>query len=207
MWIDQKDHVSYGIYTPSPGSFAKLWGREPKDGIKDLEYWASCRDIFHRENRCCRRFYFFHNLSEGQGRSISIFVDKVDDLIGLGEGDRCRLGPTNKRSTMWIEPSRWWWGQSIRRSLFTALLRQSLTYRVSLDNFEHSLYNGTYTGNTRAALDRFIAGNNYYWGGAVGWMSAFDPDERDSARPVEIERALRAYPRSRKSAFSGAAAI
>lgn len=61
----------------------------------------------------------------------------------------------------------------MRRSLFTALLRQAVDYRIHLDNFEECLYQGEYLRDVRPALDRFLAGNTYYWGGKTGFVEAF----------------------------------
>ena len=98
---------------------------------------------------------------------------------------------------MWVEASEWWRGHSLRRSLFTALLRQAAVYRIHLDNFDEALYQGEYLRNTNKAVDRFLAGNTYYWGGYSGWVRVLDSDEWKgvSAKAPDPVKLLRDYPK------------
>jgi hypothetical protein len=196
MWIDQKDEIKYGVYGPSKNDFGKVWGKIPKTGPKLVDDWISCREVFHNEwkprNRV--RFYYCHSLPKGSGRSISVFFDKVEDRLNLPIEQRSKFGPTNKRKILWIEPSNWWCCHAMRRSLFTALLRHAINYRIHLDNFDESLYVGPYLEDTKEALDRFLSGSAYYWGNEIGWMNAFDKKHYWN-KNLNINVKLRDYPK------------
>lgn len=200
MWVDELEEIRYSPYTPSDLDFGLTYHEDFEAGKPTkVGDWIGCREEFHHENRGVKRFYFHHSLPEGRGRSIAVFLDKVEDRLGLPEHQRTRIGPTNKRKTVWVEASEWWRHDAMRRSLFTALLKQSVDYRISLDNFDEALYCGIYTCDTRAAVDRFLSGHTHYWGGYEGWVRAFtpychngtpDPSKllRDVPRPDNVPR-------------------
>lgn len=197
MWVDQKDDIKYPVYSAVAGSFGKTWGALPKEGPIPVDDWISCRDLFHKYTKEGKRFYFFHGLEEGRGKSIAVFFDRLETILKLDEDQRTRFGPTNKRLIIWVEMSEWWRAQSIRRSLFTALMRQSIGYRLHKDNFDETLYWGEYTVKTKDALKRFLEGHTFYWGGYRGWIKAFDPSEwrGQTARTPDPEKLLRDYAR------------
>ena len=95
MWINQKDEIKSGVYGPSPGYFGKVHGRDINQSPKELDDWIGCREVFHRENRHLKRFYYSHHLPKGRGRSISVFFDKIEDRLNLLPKDRSQFGPTN----------------------------------------------------------------------------------------------------------------
>jgi hypothetical protein len=201
MWIDHKDEIAYGYYTPTNRSFGVSWGKRKGNGPTRIGEWITCREEFHNYNRRRLRFYFCHRFRPLIGRNISEFFDKIEDRLKLVEKDRSRFGPTDKEDVTWVEMSEWWKCHSMRRSLFTALLRQSIDYNAQAEsnNFDAVLYEGQYTSGTRAALNRFFEGNTYYWGGHCGWVQAFNPSEWDwvgyTKPKIDVTNVLRDYPR------------
>lgn len=103
MWIDEIDEIKFGTYGPGRKDFGRVWRRVPITGPKNVEDWISCREVFHRENRGLKRFYFCHRLPHGKGRSISVFLDKIEDRLNLSPENRTRCGPTNKRTIMRVD--------------------------------------------------------------------------------------------------------
>lgn len=205
MWIaDRRDELSDVLYAPDHGAFGRTYDSQQDNGGKVRVYdWVTCREEFHEENRHLRKYYYCHGLpAPSRGRAISVFLDKIEDRLGLTEAQRTKMGPTNKRGICWVEVSAWWRGYSLRRSLFTALLKDGRSYRISLDNFEQTLADGLYTRPTRPALERFLGGNTHYWGSYRGWFRAVGP--RDPRRPLNLETVLRAEPKRPSAVAKGA---
>jgi hypothetical protein len=196
MWINQFEKIHYGAYSPTPEDFGLSGKKLP--GYHKVSDWYSCREVFHDRWRKETRIYYHHGQKVGRGRAVSVFMDKVEDILHLAPEDRTRCGPTSMRKIMWIEASEWWRGNSMRRSFFTAMVRQATLYRMSpsKENFSKVLYGGEYTSDSKAAVDRFLAGNVHYWGGYKGWVRAFCPESHEMYRrkpdPVVL---LRDYPR------------
>jgi hypothetical protein len=98
---------------PAPGSFAKVSG--PYEGC-----WYNCREEFHWVNEKTRRFLYSHRL--GTHTRIVDFIEKIEKKLGLKAKERTRFRRTQYGRVSLVVMSSWW-RFSIRRSLFTALLR------------------------------------------------------------------------------------
>lgn len=155
------------LYRPIPGSFAKL--KNKADNRHEVGQWYYCRDIFHKYLHNLKLFFFSHSTSKG--RSIIAFMQKIEKKLQLK--DLSEYGLTQRKTIIWIKPSRWWTQKAMRRSLFTALLRTAENYSYSKDNFEEALFSHLYTKGTRCAIERFLAGYTRYTGKKRGWYKQF----------------------------------
>lgn len=150
------------------GSFSKV------DYVKDdgtfvaLE-WLYCREYFQDESAGIRRFLFCHR--SNKCRNIAFFIHLIEEKLGLGE--RSFIGPTQRYNVSWIRISPWWTATSMKRSLFTALLRCGQNYSPEQDNFEDALFSVLYTKHTEYAVRRFLDGHTRYTGKRRGWYSQF----------------------------------
>ena len=154
-------------YRPEPGSFSK-----PKDADGDrykVGQWYYCRDLFHGQLYNLNLFFFSHDVSRGHG--VAAFMRKVEEMLNVEP--KSEFGPTQRKTIMWVEPSRWWTVRAMRRSLYTILLRAGCQYSPSRDNFEEALFSDPYTMSTKYAVQRFFAGNTAYTGRRRGWYKQF----------------------------------
>ena len=155
-------------YRPLPGHFSKP--RSTDDfGVVSPGIWQYCREVFHRDNRGCGYFFYAHN--PGKLHHVAAFIEKIENTIGINI--HSEIGPTQRKTISWVRPARWWWVQSIKRSLYTCLLRAALNYDVHRDNFKEALYSVSYTKETRYAVERFLSGYIKYTGRKHGWCSQF----------------------------------
>ncbi len=78
MWDPDQQKIHYTAYDPAPLEFGLA---ESTDllGNSKINSWSDCREEFHEFNQEVKRWYFHHNLPEGRGRSVSVFVEKVED--------------------------------------------------------------------------------------------------------------------------------
>ncbi len=207
MWFDEKCEIQInrGIYSPQPESFGRCGQAYVSGIVHHIQMWHSCREDFHVYTKKKQRFYYHHDLPKerGRGKSIAVFFDKVEAELKIPEKERSKFGATNYQKVMWFEMSGWWRKSSIRRSLFTALLRQSRGYYICKNNYKKTLYDGEYTDCNRKALKRFMSGNTYYWGRETGWVMAFEAYMEDPydyygnaiKRKLDLTKLLRDNPR------------
>lgn len=160
---------SWGYYPP--GGFAKVRGKNTA-----CEFY-SCREDFNKVScRIRRMLYCVHvpprrDFPVPTAKSIAAFMSRVERKIDVNP--RSRFGSTQRNNIIWIEPSPWWMRISMRRSLFTALLRSSEAYNTSKRNFEEALFYCYYLNDTKRAVRRFLAGHTHYTGRVCGWYSQF----------------------------------
>jgi len=158
-------------YRPEVGSFSK-----PKEGHACGRYkvgqWYYCRDLFHGQLYNCNLFFFAHHSSKG--RSVAEFMQKIESMVGVDPISS--YGPTQRKSIMWIRPSKWWTAKAMRRSFFTVLLRAGNGYSYTKNNFEEALFSDPYTIGSKYAVERFLAGNTVYTGKKRGWYRQFGQD-------------------------------
>ncbi len=152
-------------YRPGPGHFAKIKGVSP-DGLLVAGQWFWCRDLWHFESRKVRLFLYSH--LPCKGRAIVSFLRQFEDIVKVQP--LSKFGPTQRKTVTWIEQSKWW-TSSMRRSLFTLLMRASVRY--NFENFYEALYSIEMTRETRPAIERFMAGHTSYRGNRTGWYSQF----------------------------------
>lgn len=154
-------------YRPEAGSFAK-----PKDIEGDrykVGQWYFCRDLFHGQLYNLNLFFFSHDTTKGH--CIAAFIRAVEEALDVQP--RSDFGPTQRKTIMWVKPSRWWTVRAMRRSLFTILLRAGSQYIPLKDNFTEALFSDPYTNNTQYAVRRFLAGYTVYTGKKRGWFNQF----------------------------------
>lgn len=154
-------------YRPESGSFCK-----PKKIENDryrVGQWYYCRDLFHGHLLNLDLFFFSHE--SDNGHNVAAFMGKIEETLDVEP--KSNFGPTQRKTIMWIEPSRWWTVRSMRRSFFTILLRVGCKYLINKDNFEQALFSEAYTINTRYAVKRFMDGNTIYAGRKRGWYNQF----------------------------------
>ena len=151
-------------FLPKIGSFAKLSG--------DYQgQWYICREEFHWVNANTRRFLFVHETNAGS--NIASFIEKVENKLKVDV--RSVFTPTqyNRITLVCMSP---WWKHSIRRSLFTALLRVGQYYKGGFHKPLFSEIYGKenyYTRDTEPAVRWFLRGNTRYLGHVQGWWEAF----------------------------------
>jgi hypothetical protein len=177
----------------SNGEFAS--GERPApaplaEGTVVVNSWETCRERFlARQNNEVKSYFFKHDLPNGRGRSIAVFFDKIEDKLGILPERRSVFQSTNKKKYCKVTPAPFWDKDEMRRSLFSALLRASVHYRIHNDNFDAALYAVYYTNDTKAAVDRFLKGNYHYWGSpadGIGWKNVFT--HADSAKVRKLLR-------------------
>lgn len=150
------------------GSFSKVDYAKP-DGTLVAREWLYCREYFQDESQGIRRFLFCHK--SNKCRNIAAFIHEFEEKLGLKE--RSFLGPTQRYNISWIYPSPWWMGTSMKRSLFTALIRCGSNYDAKVGNFEDALFSVLYTKHTEYAVKRFLEGHTRYTGKKKGWYNQF----------------------------------
>lgn len=166
-------------YRPSSGSFSKA--KKFKDNRYEINRWYDCRDLFQSHLYKSKLFFFAHEV--GEGKHVASFIEKIEELLEIST--RSEFGPTQRKTILWISPSKWWTVKPMSRSLFTVLLRAGRHYNK--DNFESVIENELYLKNTRYAFDRFLAGNTTYTGKRRGWYRQFYEDKPSIE---EIDRLL-----------------
>jgi hypothetical protein len=154
-------------YRPEPGSFCKSNNMEG-DRYK-VGQWYYCRDLFHHQLYNLNLFFFSHDVSKGH--CVAAFMRKIEEILDVQP--RSDFGPTQRKTIMWVEPSRWWTIRAMKRSLFTILLRAGSQYSPSKDNFEEALFSDPYSMVTKYAIQRFMQGNTQYTGKRRGWYRQF----------------------------------
>ena len=170
------------VYLPSIGSFGKPSGI--KDNRHVVKNWFHCREIWHNQMYNAKLFFYVHPIS--RNKSLSAFFEKIEMLLNIKE--KSLFGPTQKKYIMYIKPSKWWLKYTMRRSLFTILLRSSNAYDIGLDNFENALYSNFYAERSRKAIEYFFAGNTIYKGKKRGWYKQFGelPVDEESLKKLLV---------------------
>lgn len=158
-------------------------------------HWSTCREFFHP---------YTARLPEGivfvcgeRKDNVAAFLNKVEQRLEIPERRQSQFAYTNRNRILWIYPSRWWLQYSIRRSLFTALLRAGVRYHLEKDDFDEALYGSQYLRDTQYAVKRFMGGytkctsritgwlNTFYWGGPYQRYS--DPPTKKQIREMLVK--------------------
>lgn len=150
------------------GSFSKVAFVRP-DGTLVAQEWLFCREYFQDESQGIKRILFCHK--ECRSKNISAFLHKAEEILGLEE--RSVVGPTQRYNISWVFVSPWWTKSSMKRSLFTILLRCGVNYDESSDNFDEALVSHSYSKSTEYAVRRFLDGHTKYTGNKKGWYNQF----------------------------------
>ena len=150
------------------GSFSKI-DYVKQDGTLVAREWLYCREYFQDESQGIRRFLFCHK--SNRCKNIAAFIHKVEEKLCLVE--RSEIGPTQRYNISWINVSPWWTNTSMKRSLFTALLRCGQNYDLNPESFDSALFSVLYTKHTEYAVRRFLDGHTKYTGKKKGWYNQF----------------------------------
>lgn len=149
------------------------------DGTLVALEWLYCREYFQDESAGIRRFLFCHKPKKC--KSIAFFIHKIEEKLCLK--DRSKIGPTQRNNISWIKVSTWWTATSMKRSLFTLLIRCSQNYRAKIDNFDEAIFSTLYTKHTEYAVRRFLDGHTKYTGKRKGWYNQFRWGSGDAFNP------------------------
>ena len=114
-------------------------------------------------------FYFF---SKGKGRDLCEFIREFENRLGLIE--LSLFSTTNFNNIVWIQPSQFWFQESIRFSLFPLLVRKGTYYNRSFDQTISECFGGT----VKDAILRFLGGHRHFTGVHTpatrrGWIYLF----------------------------------
>lgn len=150
------------------GSFSKVHSVRQDGTLVALE-WLYCREYFQDESQGIKRILFCHK--ECRSKNIAGFLFRVEETLCLSE--KSVLGPTQRYNVSWISVSPWWTKTSMRRSLFTIMLRCGQAYDLKSENFDEALLSVTYARNTQYAIRRFLDGYTKYAGNTKGWNNQF----------------------------------
>ena len=175
-------------FAPHPGCYYLEGG----------EHWEKCRDTFEKQiDETVGGFYFNH---KGNSQTVAEFIHKTEQVLNFESltqpWDYSKFNPTNREDILWIEPSEFWRGCKIRRSLLTVLLRAGMNY-VDSTNYDESLQSVWYVRETKMAVMRFLLGFNKFVGDRErGWVGTFRGKKED-----DIKIAL-VLPEQEKSPFN-----
>lgn len=153
-------------YRPDSGGFA-AYKSFNKDNYRVIN-WHYCRDVFNSYLYNLDIFFYSHETSNGY--NISCFMQKIENKLNVFSD----YGPTQKKTIMWIRPSRWWTINPVKRSLFTLLIRCGENYIVEENNFKEALFSDPYSKGTKYAISRFLSGYTKYKGNKKGWFDQFN---------------------------------
>jgi len=148
-------------------------------------HFETCRERFAKSWNS-KTLGLFFKTDSGAGSNVAAFMLKTE--LVLQEKSHTQFAPTNWDDILWIEPVKFWMKCSMRRSLFTILIRAGLAYRPEQDNYEDALFRQKYLADTPAAIKRFLYGYTNYVGPPPsgsstletgGWRTVFyDKDSR-----------------------------
>lgn len=174
-------------YRPSPGSFGKprLLNSELNNKYS-VNGWFDCRELWHTQLYRLNLFFYTHK--SNAGLDIASFLFRVEDILKLK--NKSKFGPTQRKTIMWIEPSRWWTKPPMRRSLFTILLRSAGNYSLKKDDFDEALFSSFYAAQTKTAIEWFLKGNTVYLGKKVGWYKQFGDNKQFSEGCTSLNKLL-----------------
>jgi len=162
-------NLRYGTLVTSP---AKNIAYASNPGGEDwkVNSWTLCREEFQKQVGTDRKFLF--SAPPKKHKAMAAFFYKLETDLKLPV--KTLFGMTQHPNVMWISVSKWWAESSMRRSLFTALLRASVKYNRLSKNFREALYSEQYLDETQQAVERFLSGYTQYTGNIVGWYSQFN---------------------------------
>ena len=162
--------TAYARMRPRIGGFGLIaQDKLSKKYSWEVQKWITCRDNFQADPTNIKKFLFVSGYN--MGMNVIAFIDKFEATLGLRQ--ITLMGLTQRKDTIWIQPTSWWTKYAMRRSLFTILLRAGRNYKRSKDNFEEALFSVIYTQRTKYALERFLNGNTRYTGKISGWYNQF----------------------------------
>lgn len=153
--------------TRRSGSFALLAGKKKAKGT--VSGWMKCRDAFQTESYRIDKFLYCSEKT--RLKNIAAFIQHIEDKLDVTP--KTEFGPTNQEDVVWVKPSRWWTNFSMRRSLFTILLRAGKKFNRKTFNVPDVIEGQVYLKNTAYAVNWFLEGNTSYRGKMTGWYNQF----------------------------------
>ena len=158
------------------GSFSRI-DRVTEDGDFVALEWHSCRDTFHVDSARICRMLFCH--TKDRSYQVASFINMVEKRLGV---ELTEFGPTQRNDICWLNVSSWWTSSSMRRSLFTILLRASQAHKEE-NSIEATLFLEPYARFTSEAIDWFFRGHTKYTGRMTGWYAQFRYGEGNWENP------------------------
>lgn len=156
---------------PTPGQFSL--DKEELD-------WDPCRETFAKKLTVFEKGFYF-SYGYDQEKNVAAFIEKTEEVLktaALQNIKNSKFFRTNLNFAIWIEPADFWMECSVKRSLFTLLLRCGLSY--DMINYEKTLFQNQYSTVTKKALQRFFYGftkfvkqEEIFEGIGKGWTSYF----------------------------------
>jgi hypothetical protein len=142
-------------------------------------YWWSCRDGFQSQS-AGKDVIFYHHTPEIIGNTAK-FLQKVEELIGLGETRRVKFVKCNDSKVLCMKLSRFWRNPA-RRSLLTLLLRAGRNYDEKKDDWKECIEKSLYcrSKRTKESVFRFIEGHTKlpkitgYFGGWCNYFNGYN---------------------------------
>jgi hypothetical protein len=152
---------------PGRGCFAR--SKRMCEGRYFINHWYFCREIFHGLLHELDIFFFSHQ--KFQTDNVVAFMSILEEKLDVTP--RSVFGPTQRKTIMYVKPSRWWLRLAMRRSIFTIFLRAGLNYERKKDNFLDAMLREVYLKHTWPAVKRFLSGYTVYTGKKRGWHKQF----------------------------------
>jgi len=136
------------------------------DGVFVAGQWWDCRELFQDDfTKQTETVLLAHK--SGHFNRLRIFISTAEEVLSVPTSE---VGPTQRKTISYIIPSSFWTQCSMRRSLFTILLRAAPQYE---GDFDEALYGNQYAAGTREAIERFFSGCTTYNGRQTGWCDQF----------------------------------
>ncbi len=152
-------------------TFSRVYGRQMGSfGMTDwwMTSWTHCREIFHKwMSFSFRRGFFFSVKNRAE---LVSFLSLVEDQLSLKR--RTAVYQTNLPDVLYVRPSRFWFRQRIRFSLFTVLLRAGSGHKEG-NTIEQTLKIHGYGKNTYRAINHFLQGRTCWTGFGWEWVDTF----------------------------------
>ena len=155
MQYGELKHINIPSIGVRSGSFARVTSES--NGGLHTDNWVYCRDSFHYHFNGVEQLVFAH--SPHASKRIAAFIYEFERQMKHEKLSLC--GPTNMSRITWIKPAKFWLTKSIRKSLFTCLLRAGIRYDPEKNNFEEALNSVPYLARTKSAVKWFLRG--YTW--------------------------------------------
>ena len=133
-------------------------------------HWHHCREQFAaRFNESTPHFYLAHPLRKD--KDIAQLLNSFESIVASNINtpfEHTVFAQTNRKTILWIKPSRFWVDCQIKRSLLTLVLRCGKNYEIRKNNFDDALFGNykecQYLKETKPAVLRFMFGFTKYVG-------------------------------------------
>jgi hypothetical protein len=169
-------------YRPNCDSFARPSKFYSKNKVV-ISNWFDCREVWHLESANTNLFFFSY--PRGKYKIIVEFMNIIENILDVQP--RSFYGPTQRKTIMWVYASSWWIKRSMRRSLYTILLRVAKYYDPVLNNFNEVICGSDWLKCSTYAVFRFLDGYTKYTGNKSGWAGVFCDCSREKVDKLLIK--------------------